>query len=261
VPTARSGPLARFLALAALLGAGAACRTTQQAEQADFARYVVARVRAERPIVADAAVSDYVREVARPLAAARGARNLRYRFLVLADARDLSFSVEGGYVFVHTGALEAAPGTPEVAAMLAHEIAHLALGHELLARERDRGAAHRQGSKEERGMRSLGSSREDVARSILAHRQWTIEQEEAADRLAVDLLSDAGACPAALAALLRRRADDASAPAPGAKPSRTVLRLAAIEPEIARAGACPSPARGADPLAAAKERIVRGSGR
>jgi predicted Zn-dependent protease len=247
------------LVLVAGLLAGIGCRTPQQADQEEFDRAVVARVRADYAIVADPAVSDYVREVGRPLAAGRGARNLRYRFLVLEDARDLSFSVGSGYVFVHTGALEAAPGTPEIAAMLAHEIAHVALGHELLERERDRGAAHRKGSKEERGMRALGSSREDVMRSIFVHRQWTLEQEQDADRLAVQLLADAGACPAALVALLERRADDARAPAPGAKPSRTVQRLEALRPEVARRGTCPPDAE--DGLAAVKERILRGGGR
>src|SRR5262245_61189230 len=168
---ARSVRLA--LALGVALAPALACRTPQQKQEEDFAREVVARIRAEKTIVADPAVTDYVREVARPLAAAPGARNLRYRFLVLDDARDLSFSVRGGYVFVYAGGLDAAPGTPEVAAMLAHEIAHLALGHELLSLERDRGAAHRKGSKEQRGVRTLGSSREEVLHEILLHRQWT----------------------------------------------------------------------------------------
>ena len=164
-------------------------------------------------------------------------------------------------MFVNTGALEAAPGSDQVAAMLAHEIAHVALGHEVYGLERDRGAAHRQGSKEARGMRALGSAREDVTRWVLAHRQWTLEQEEAADREAVRLLVAAGGCPEALAALLRRRADDARTPASGAKPSRTVLRLDALAPEIARAGPCEGAAPAADPLAAVQERIVRGSER
>jgi predicted Zn-dependent protease len=259
------------LALAAALLASPACRTAQQAEQEDFDRTVVARVRAEKTIVADAAVSDYVRGVARPIAAARGARSVRYRVIVLADASDRSFSVGGGYVFVHTGALEAASGTPEVAAMLAHELAHLALGHELLARERDR-AAHGKGSKEERGMRSLGSSREDVTRAIFAHRQWTLDQEQEADRLAVQLLAEADACPAALGALLRRRADDVRTPASGALPapgdtqgphaprigrrSRTEERLEALVPELARSGPC-APSAGTDPLAAVQEILRR----
>jgi predicted Zn-dependent protease len=250
----------RLSALGVVAIVAAACRTPQDRAQEELARDVVERVRAERTLVADEAVLEYVRGTARPLVAAAGRQKVRFRFFVLEDAQDTSSSARGGAVFVNTGALEAAPGTGQVAAMLAHEIAHVVLGHEVYDLERDRGAAHREGSKEARGMRALGSSREDVMRWILAHRQWTLEQELAADREAVRLLVATGGCPEALAALLRRRADDARAAAPGAKPSRTAQRLDALAPEVERAGACPS-APAPDPLDAVKVRILHGSGR
>jgi beta-barrel assembly-enhancing protease len=242
--------------------AAVACRTPQDRAQEELAREVVERVRAERTLVADETVLEYVRATARPLVATAGPQKVRFRFFVLEDAQDLSSSARGGAVFVNTGGLEAAPGSDQVAAMLAHEIAHVTLGHEVYDLERDRGAAHREGSKEARGMRALGSSREDVLRWILAHRQWTLEQEEEADRAAVRLLVATGGCPEALAALLRRRADDARTPAPGARPSRTAQRLDSLAPEIARSRPCPPAAGGAgDALAAVKERIRTGAGR
>src|SRR5262245_62009483 len=105
----------------------AGCRTPQDRAQEELARDVVERVRAERTLVADETILEYVRGTARPLVAAAGPQKARFRFFVLEDAQDLSSSARGGAVFVNTGALEAAPGSGQVAAMLAHEIAHVAL--------------------------------------------------------------------------------------------------------------------------------------
>ena len=225
--------LAPCLCLALTACALGGSSTARQDEA--LGREVVARVRAERTIVADPAVADPVRELARPLVRAAGPQTFRFRFYVLADAQDVSFSAPGGAIFVTTGALDAAPDRAEIAALLAHEVGHGALGHAMQGLERDRGAAHREGSKEARGMRRLGSSDEDVMRAILAHRQWSDDQELEADRWALRKLALVGYCPAALVALLERRERDA----PSGATSRSSRRLAALAPEISGLAPCP----------------------
>jgi predicted Zn-dependent protease len=225
---------ATALILAAALAAGSGCRTASERQDEELGRDVVARVRAERTIVVDPAVADPVRELARPLVRAAGPQPFRFRLYVVSDASDVTFSAPGGHVFVHTGAIEEARDARELAALLAHEIGHAALGHAVQGLERERGAAHREGSKEARGMRRLGSSREDVMRAIFAHRQWSDEQELAADRFALRALSEAGDCPAALGAVLDRRASVAG----GADAARAGRRLAALAPELGALAPC-----------------------
>src|SRR5205085_12636925 len=52
-----------------------------------------------------------------------------YRFVVVASPEVNAFALPGGYVFVNAGAIEAAHSEGELAGILAHEIAHVALRH------------------------------------------------------------------------------------------------------------------------------------
>src|SRR5262249_32165667 len=56
-----------------------------------------------------------------------------YRFVVLDSPTVNAFSVPGGYVFITTGAIKAARDEEELAGVLAHEIAHVSLGHGIKA--------------------------------------------------------------------------------------------------------------------------------
>src|SRR5262249_29840505 len=56
-----------------------------------------------------------------------------YRFIVLDSPTVNAFSVPGGYVFITTGAIQAARNEEELAGVLAHEIAHVSLGHGIKA--------------------------------------------------------------------------------------------------------------------------------
>jgi len=54
-----------------------------------------------------------------------------WHFVVLEDATINAFAAPGGYVFVTSGAIEKAGSEDELAAILAHEVAHVRRGHAL----------------------------------------------------------------------------------------------------------------------------------
>ncbi len=86
-------------------------------------------VRKQTPMLADGIVTAFVARTGHRLADhARGAR-YPYKFSV-ADYREVNaFALPGGPVWVNRGAVTAAANESQLAAVLAHEIAHVALRH------------------------------------------------------------------------------------------------------------------------------------
>lgn len=52
-------------------------------------------------------------------------QDLRYRFVILDSPESNAFALPGGWIFVTAGLLESASGDDEIAAVMAHELAHL----------------------------------------------------------------------------------------------------------------------------------------
>ena len=92
-------------------------------------REAQAEVRRQVPEVRDSTVSTYVQRIGRRLAAqARGAR-YPYSFTVANQREINAFALPGGPVWVHRGAISAAANEAQLAAVLAHEIAHISQRH------------------------------------------------------------------------------------------------------------------------------------
>ncbi len=85
------------------------------------------------PILRDNYVTDYVNRVGEQLVEAIPSefqhREFRYQFRVI-DARDINaFALPGGYLYVNRGMIDAARSEGQMAGVMAHEIAHVALRH------------------------------------------------------------------------------------------------------------------------------------
>lgn len=81
------------------------------------------------PILNDRDVEAYVNRIGQRLAANAGGPNFQYRFRVV-NATDINaFALPGGFIYVNRGILENARNEGEVAGVIAHEIAHVALRH------------------------------------------------------------------------------------------------------------------------------------
>jgi len=80
-------------------------------------------------LVTDARVTAYVRRVGARLASQAPGYEFPYQFAVVDAPEVNAYAFPGGYVFVNAGAVVAARTEGELAAVLAHEIAHVALRH------------------------------------------------------------------------------------------------------------------------------------
>jgi predicted Zn-dependent protease len=77
----------------------------------------------------DPLLAFYVGRVGRRIAAHAGRPDLDFHFRVLSDPEPQGYAILGGFVYVTTGALGRLRSEAELAALLAHEVAHVALDH------------------------------------------------------------------------------------------------------------------------------------
>ena len=135
-----------------------------------------------------------------------------YRFRILKSDEINAFAAPGGFIFISRGMLDLCRSEDEAAAVLAHEIAHVAGRHGLAAIKKGRVTAAFAILAAE-GMRTFGNeelaeltdafegSVSDVV-STLTNAGYARDQEREADAEAVRILARAGYDPAALVRVL-----------------------------------------------------------
>lgn len=79
--------------------------------------------------ITDTEISNYVAKIGQHLVAHSAGPARRFEFIVLDDSEENAFSIGGGKVYVNLGLLQAAESEDELAAVIAHEIAHDLFGH------------------------------------------------------------------------------------------------------------------------------------
>jgi beta-barrel assembly-enhancing protease len=98
-------------------------------QEVQIGRQAQAEVRQQVPEVRDRTVTGYVQSLGRTIAAHADGPRYPYSFSV-ANAREINaFALPGGPVWVHRGAILAAQNEAQLAAIMAHEIAHIANRH------------------------------------------------------------------------------------------------------------------------------------
>ncbi len=81
------------------------------------------------PLLRDERIVSYVRRLGERLASKAPGFDFTYQFNVIATKEVNAFALPGGYVFVNAGAIATARNEGELAGVMAHEIAHIALRH------------------------------------------------------------------------------------------------------------------------------------
>ena len=81
------------------------------------------------PILNDRTVEQYINNIGQRLAANAGGPQFQYRFRVVNASDINAFALPGGYIYLNRGIIDNARNEGEVAGVLAHEIAHVALRH------------------------------------------------------------------------------------------------------------------------------------
>jgi predicted Zn-dependent protease len=153
-------------------------------------------VRQHTSAISDSTVHDYIDRVGRRLAAQLPAGDSAWDFALIRDdvggSTHEPLSLQGGYIFVPASLVLAAHSESELAGMLAHSMAHVAerssTGHALFG-----------------GWVGTGPSGEDD-HSFLPTNYLKIQRgnELDADRMAVNVMANAGFGPAALLGYIRR---------------------------------------------------------
>src|SRR6476620_592537 len=102
-------------------------------QDVQLGRQAAAEVRQQLPIMKDDAVTSYIEDIGRRLAAAIPPElqhsEFHYTFEGVNVREINAFALPGGPMFVNRGMLEAAHTEGEVAGVMAHEISHVALRH------------------------------------------------------------------------------------------------------------------------------------
>ncbi len=88
-----------------------------------------AQAEQQLPILNDSQAQSYIDGIGQKLARNAGGPQFQYRFR-LVNASDINaFALPGGFVYINRGIIDNAKNEGEVAGVLAHEIAHVALRH------------------------------------------------------------------------------------------------------------------------------------
>lgn len=121
----------------ALAGAGknliTASREVDEDEELAIGRTASSQLLADRPVLDDPVLQQYVNRVGTWLALHSERPELDWHFAVLDSDAINAWAAPGGYVFITRGMLELMDSEAELAGVLAHEIAHVLDRHHLRA--------------------------------------------------------------------------------------------------------------------------------
>jgi predicted Zn-dependent protease len=200
----------------AAAGAGKAVQASHEitdSEEYYIGRAVAARILSTYPLYRNAAVTEYVNEVGQTVArkSPRPTTYKGYHFAVLDSSELNSFACPGGTIFITRGLLAACANEDELAAVLAHEVMHIANkdGINSISKARWTEVATAMGGE---AVRQYGGpagsllplfegSIDDVFKTMVVN-GYSRSAEMAADAGAVKILRASGYDPGALAAML-----------------------------------------------------------
>jgi predicted Zn-dependent protease len=98
-------------------------------QDVELGRQAAQQVERQLPMLGHARVDDYVEEVVHRLASNAEGPRFRYQVKVVNAAEINAFALPGGFLYANRGLLESVRSEGELAGVLAHEIAHVALRH------------------------------------------------------------------------------------------------------------------------------------
>ncbi|MBK1721597.1 M48 family metalloprotease [Thiocystis violacea] len=170
-------------------------------------------VRESLPVLDDPVLTDYVESLGRSLLAADSDASGNFTFFVIDEPVVNAFAGPGGYIGVYAGLILAAETESELAAVMAHEIAHVTQRH-LMRSIADQSkmtipatalivAAAILGAQvsSDAGMAAIAGIQ---AATLQRQINFTRDNEKEADRLGIVTLSNAGFDPYAMAGFFER---------------------------------------------------------
>ncbi len=198
-------------------GVGGAIKKAQQSKQAfddmnitdaeerQIGEDVSVKIRDRFGVVQDPAIHKYVTLIGTTLAKQSERPDLKWTFIVLDTDGVNAFASPGGLVHITRGALGLAQNEAEVAAVLGHEIGHIAHKHTVNAIKK--GKAVQLGTGAAASRASFLGNLADRAYSMVLENSFDRGDELDADKVGVQLTLKAGYAGAGLGAFLTRIAE------------------------------------------------------
>jgi predicted Zn-dependent protease len=193
-----------------------AARGISDSEEYYIGRAVAARLLSRSPLSQNQDATQYVNEVGQTVArkSTKPTTYRGYHFGILETSDTNAYACPGGIILITRGLIQQCQNEDELAAVLAHEVAHIAHKDGVKSINKARwtevlttaGAeATRQyaGGVAGQMVTLFEGSIDDVFKTIVVN-GYSRKAEESADRAAISTLSRAGYNPAALAAILNR---------------------------------------------------------
>lgn len=182
--------------------------------EVNFGREVAARILGRFDGVEDIDKQRYLNLVGRSLAFVSGRSDITFRFYLVESEQINAYAAPGGYVFVTSAAVDAMEDEAELAAVLAHEVAHITKKHivnalNIKGTDSSAGLSQILGRGSET-TRVAFSQAMDVAMDMLFDKGLQSSDEYEADEVALLILAGAGYDPEALPRYLERIASSES---------------------------------------------------
>jgi hypothetical protein len=98
-------------------------------QDVEIGKQSAAEAERQLPMLSEPAVSRYIADLGARLAAHAPGTKFNYQFKIANLSEVNAFALPGGYIYVHRGLLEKVRTEGELAGVMAHEIAHIALRH------------------------------------------------------------------------------------------------------------------------------------
>lgn len=175
-----------------------------------FGKSISARILGQFTSNDDESLKTYVSLVGKSLALNSSRDDIEFHFSILDESFINAYSAPGGYVFITKGAILAMQDEAELAAVLAHEIAHITEKHivkEFNIKGREKGAAagiSRLIGSSKSSTQALFSQAVDNAVNKLLDQGFKQQDELSSDKIALLLLANTGYDPTALSRYLDR---------------------------------------------------------
>ncbi len=178
----------------------------------DIARSIMRDIYASPFYLADPEIEAYLNSLGGRLAAENAAGSRTLTFFAIRDPSINAFALPGGYIGVHTGLIQSAENESELAGVLAHEIAHVSQEHlSRMIAQQDRNylpslAAIAVAILAARSNANVGSATLATTQALSMQSQlnFTREYEREADRIGLDILTEASFDPRGMSSFFGR---------------------------------------------------------
>ncbi len=181
-------------------------------QEAEIGKKLMRLLRKHRMIIEDPLITRYIQLLGYKLVAQSDQPQRKFTFFVLKDNSINAFAAPGAYIGINAGLIETAKSESELAAVVAHEVAHITQNHmsRMYASKKRRGIAvaaamiaaliaSRGNSQLTKGVIATG-----IAGSYQAQVNFTRANEKEADHIGIRILAHAGFDPNAMAKFFQR---------------------------------------------------------